>query len=128
MALGAGNDSFVWNTGDGADDVRGDTETDTVTVNGSTGADVITASPSAVLGHVLVSGGLDVATTENLVVNGLGGGDTLSARQPGRPGPADLGWRRGGDILNGGNGSDTFDRRDGCRHASTATSDVDSRS
>ena len=79
VGLGAGNDSFVWNIGDGADEVRGDADTDTVTVNGSASADAITVSPSVTPDHLDVNGGLDITTTENLVVNGLGGNDTLSA-------------------------------------------------
>ena len=47
VGLGAGNDSFVWIIGDGVDNVRGDADTDTVAVNGSTSADSITVSPSA---------------------------------------------------------------------------------
>ena len=83
VGMGAGSDSFVWNAGDGADEVRGDADSDTVTVNGSaTGPDSTTVSPTAVLGHAVVSGGPDVATTENLTVNGLGGDDTISGGPP----------------------------------------------
>ncbi len=110
VGLGAGSDSFVWNAGDGADEVLGTRDSDTVTVNGSVaGADMITVSPTAVLGHVLVSGGPDVSTTENLIVNGLGG-----ERHDLGEGPwsawfeLTLDGGVGNDILNGGNGNDTL--------------------
>jgi Ca2+-binding RTX toxin-like protein len=109
VGMGAGNDSFVWNAGDGADEIRGDADSDTVTVNGSVaGADTISVSPTAVLGHAVVSGGPDVATTENLTVNGLGGNDTISGGAVVGLFALTLDGGVGDDILNGGNGNDTL--------------------
>jgi Ca2+-binding RTX toxin-like protein len=107
VVLGAGNDSFAWNAGDGADEIRGDADADTVTVNGSAGGpDAITVSPSVEVGHVLVTGGPDIASTENLIVNGLGGGDTLSAGSLAGLVQLTFDGGTGDDILNGGNGAD----------------------
>jgi Ca2+-binding RTX toxin-like protein len=107
VGMGSGNDSFVWNAGDGADEIRGDADSDTVTVNGSaTGPDAITVSPTAVLGHALVSGGPDVATTETLIVNGMGGDDTLSGGNVVGLFQLTLDGGVGDDVLNGGNGND----------------------
>ena len=109
VGMGAGSDSFVWNAGDGADEVRGDADSDTVTVNGSVaGADTITVSPTAVLGHAIVSGGPDVSTTEDLTVNGLGGDDTISGGAVVGLFELTLDGGVGNDILNGGNGNDTL--------------------
>ena len=108
VGLGAGSDTFVWNIGDGADDVRGDTGTDTVTVNGSVSADAITVSPSATPGHLDVNGGLDISSTENLVVNGLGGNDTLSGGALVGLIDLSLDGGAGDDALNGGNGNDSL--------------------
>lgn len=108
VALDAGADSFVWNAGDGADEIRGDTETDTVTVNGSPSADAITVSASATPGHVVVSGGPDISSTEELIVNGLGGNDTLSGGLLAGLLQLTLDGGTGDDSLNGGNGNDTI--------------------
>ena len=106
VGMGPGNDSFVWNAGDGADTVRGDADEDTVTVNGSAAPDTITVSPTAVVGHALVSGGLDVTTVEALNVNGLGGEDTLFAGAVTGLFQLTFDGGAGADILNGGNGND----------------------
>ena len=123
VGLGAGNDSFVWNIGDGADEVRGDADTDTVTVNGSASADAITVSPSATPDHIDVNGGLDITSTENLVVNGLGGNDTLSGVSlaaglvqlslNGGAGDDVLSGSNGNDSLSGGTETDTVDGNQG---------------
>ena len=133
VGLGAGTDSFVWNAGDGADDVRGDGDTDTVTVNGAAGTDAITVSPTAETGHVLVSGGPDLATTENLIANGLGGNDTLSAgivatilvqlTLDGGAGADILNGGNGNDILIGGSDGDTVDGNQGADVALLGTGD-----
>ena len=107
VGMGSGSDSFVWNAGDGADEIRGDADSDTVTVNGSaTGADAITVAPTAVIGHAVVSGGPDVATTESLTVNGLGGDDTISGGALVGLFELTLNGGVGVDVLNGGNGND----------------------
>lgn len=134
VGLGAGDDSFVWNAGDGADEVRGDADADTVTVNGTaTGGDVISVAPTAELGHLLVSGGPDLATTENLIVNGRGGNDTLSGgiiaslvlqlTLDGGAGDDILSGGNGNDILLGGTDADTVDGNTGADVALLDTGD-----
>ncbi len=108
VSLGAGNDSFVWNAGDGADAIQGGADTDTATVNGMNASDVISVTPAATAGHVEVTGGLDLATTENLTVNGLGGSDTLSGGALTGLIQLSLDGGAGDDILNGGNGNDSL--------------------
>ena len=76
-------------------------------MNGSVAAaDTITVSPTAVLGHAIVSGGPDVSTTEDLTVNGLGGDDTISGGAVVGLFELTLDGGVGNDILNGGNGND----------------------
>jgi Ca2+-binding RTX toxin-like protein len=62
--------------------------------------------------------GLDIGTTEALVVNGLGGNDTMTAGNgldglinvhfDGGAGDDSLGGGDGDDVLTGGDGADTF--------------------
>ena len=80
MNGGAGNDTLVWNNGDGSDIVDGDAGNDGVEVNGApTLGDVFTLEPDA--GRIkfqrtnLVPFTLDTAT-ERFEVNGLGGNDS----------------------------------------------------
>ena len=80
---GPGNDFLVWNNGDGSDVLNGDDGTDTVVVNGSpTQGDAFTIAPNGTRVSFqrtnLVPFTLDIGTTENLVVNGAGGGDTFT--------------------------------------------------
>ena len=84
IALGAGDDALTWNAGDGADQVGGSTGLDTVTVNGTSGANSFTVTPGAVPGHVKVGSGPDLLSVETLGLNLLGGADfTVVANLPG---------------------------------------------
>ena len=81
MNGGAGNDTLVWNNGDGSDIMNGDAGNDGVEVNGApTPGDAFTLEP--VPGGVqfrrqnLVPFTLDTAT-ERFQVNGLGGNDIV---------------------------------------------------
>src|SRR6266576_4215598 len=82
---GQGNDTFVWNDGDGSDQLNGDAGNDVTEVNGSpTEGDVFKLEPVA--GSVRLTRPnlafddfrLDAAT-ERFQVNGLGGNDSIEA-------------------------------------------------
>ena len=114
---GAGDDTLVWNNGDGSDTNDGDSGLDTVEINGSPGAgDVFTVKPNpdpASAGRVrfdrtnLVAFNVNLATSEVLAVNGLGGDDAFSA-QPGTGLAIAVDGGSGADTLSGSEGSDTL--------------------
>ena len=107
-----GDDTFTWNPGDGNDVINGDAGNDTHVFNGSNGDEIMAATPNGTrvtftrnLGNIV----MDIGGFENLVVNALGGNDTVS----GAVGLAPLiamtfNGGDGNDILNGGDGVDTF--------------------
>lgn len=107
-----GDDTFVWNPGDGNDIINGDAGTDTHIFNGSAADEIMAATPNGTrvtftrnVGNII----MDIGTFENLVVNALGGNDTVS----GAVGLAPLikmtfNGGDGNDILNGSDGIDTF--------------------
>ena len=110
MSGGDGDDTLVWNNGDGSDVMNGEAGTDTTEVNGAGAAgDQFTVKPNA--GRVrfdrvnLGVFSLDIGTTENLVLNGGGGDDTMT----GAEGLAGLIKT----TMNGGDGSDTLTGTDG---------------
>ena len=129
MSGGAGNDTLVWNNGDGSDRMNGDAGNDTAEVNGSpTLGDAFTLAPES--GGVkfqrtnLVPFTLDTAT-ERFQVNGLGGNDSITAPDgvgaltllsvdggagadtiTGSDGPDLINGGEGNDVLNGGGGDD----------------------
>jgi Ca2+-binding RTX toxin-like protein len=132
---GVGDDTLVWNNGDGSDKNDGEDGFDTVEVNGALAGDVFTIAPAA--GDRvrfdrtnLVPFVLDIATSEELEVNGLDGDDQFSA-QPGTglamivngnegndslsgsEGPDALIGGSGVDALSGGAGLDVLDGQDG---------------
>ncbi|HEX4945865.1 MAG TPA: CHRD domain-containing protein, partial [Blastocatellia bacterium] len=107
MNGGDNNDVLVWSNGDNNDVLDGNLGTDVVQVNGSvTAGDVFTAGANgariAVARTNLVPFALDIGTTEQLIVNGVGGDDTLTLNS--LAGVADLAEIR----LNGFAGNDTF--------------------
>jgi Ca2+-binding RTX toxin-like protein len=82
---------------------------DTVVVNGSSGPDVLTVSPNGSQVRVTGTGftaPVDISGVPSLVVNGLGGNDTLT----GGNGLASLGFTL---TLDGGDGNDTLTGGDG---------------
>ncbi len=129
MSGGAGNDTLVWNNGDGSDVLDGDAGNDGTEVNGSpTLGDAFTLDANA--GRIkfqrtnLVPFTLD-ASTERFQVNGLGGDDSVSATAgvgaltllsvdggtgtdtiAGSDGPDLILGGEGNDVLNGGGGDD----------------------
>jgi Ca2+-binding RTX toxin-like protein len=128
MAGGAGNDTLVWNNGDGSDRILiGDAGNDGVEVNGSPNlGDVFTLAPEP--GGVrfqrtnLVPFTLDTAT-ERFQVNGLGGGDSVTANDgvgaltllsvDGGAGADTVIGSDGPDLLLGGEGNDALSGRSG---------------
>jgi len=117
MLGGADDDKLVWNNGDGSDVMDGADGKDTVEVNGATAAgDAFTVAPRTVAGRVrfartnLVEFTLDIATTEKLAVNGLGGDDSISGAT-GLKGLVALAFagHDGNDAINGGDGDDFLD-------------------
>lgn len=109
---GAGDDTLVWDNGDGSDRNDGEDGFDTIEVNGAAAGDVFTVAP-AVEGRVrflrtnLVPFVLDIATSEELEVNGLGGDDQFSA-EPGSGLAMIVNGNEGNDSLSGSEGPDTL--------------------
>src|SRR5207247_7331506 len=128
-----GNDTLVWNNGDGSDVADGNAGFDRVEINGSpTAGDAFTVRPNGAQAAIdrtnLVPFTVDFAA-EALTVNSEGGDDQLTV-SPGLPGllvTADGGSGNdsltgadeadslfggaGNDALNGGAGSDLLDRQ-----------------
>jgi Ca2+-binding RTX toxin-like protein len=79
--LGAGDDTFVWNPGDGSDSIDGEGGTDTLRFNGSAVNESISVSSNGSLARVLRDVGnvaLDTSAVERLDLNPLGGADTVT--------------------------------------------------
>jgi Ca2+-binding RTX toxin-like protein len=79
--LGAGNDTFQWDPGDGSDVVEGQDDTDTMRFNGSGGNEIFEASANG--GRVLFTRNLgnivmDLDDVEVIDLNALGGADTVT--------------------------------------------------
>jgi Ca2+-binding RTX toxin-like protein len=123
MIGGLGNDTMVWNNGDGSDIMEGQAGFDRTVVNGSdTDGDHFTIAPNGARVDFdrvnLVPFSLDIGTTEVLTVNGLGGNDTMTAGNGldalidivfnGGAGNDSLAGGDGDDVLTGGAGADTF--------------------
>jgi Ca2+-binding RTX toxin-like protein len=125
MDGGAGNDTLVWNNGDGSDTMDGDAGGgDTVEVNGNprTGDQFrVQPGPAGRVDFDRISAGpfsLDIATTERLDVNGLGGDDDIQGAAglaplilldlDGGPGADAIVGGDGPDLLQGGDDVDTL--------------------
>jgi Ca2+-binding RTX toxin-like protein len=144
----AGNDTLVWNPGDGDDVNEGGDGTDTIEVNGGGGGEVFEVKASATPGRVAFDRtgpnppgpfNLDIGSSERLDLNANGGDDSLNAAGP-VPGLA--GWTidaEGGegndtlagaaqavDILSGGAGADTLRSRDQTADSLSGGSETDS--
>jgi Ca2+-binding RTX toxin-like protein len=114
----AGNDQLIWNPGDGSDVNEGGDGIDTVEVNGGNSAEnfTIAANGSRVRFDRVDPAPftLDIGTAENLIVNGNGGDDSITAGN----GLASLiqitmDGGNGNDTLTGGDGNDTLIGGDG---------------
>ncbi len=114
MAGAAGDDTLVWNNGDGSDVMDGQDGFDRIEVNGAPAAgDAFTVAPAG--GRVnfqrtnLGPFSLNIASSEDLEMNTLGGDDTIAVAN-GLAGligiTADGG--SGNDVISGGDGADTL--------------------
>jgi Ca2+-binding RTX toxin-like protein len=128
---GAGDDTMVWNPGDGDDINEGGDGTDTTEVNGGSGGEVFTVRPGAVAGRVSFDRtgptppgpfNVDIGTTERLVLNAGGGDDRItgasglasriSSTLNGDDGNDRITGTDGADRVDGGAGNDTIRTRD----------------
>jgi len=121
------NDRLIWNPGDDTDLNEGGTGTDTVEVNGGNGAETftITANGTRVRFDRIDPApfSLDIGTSENLIVNGNGGNDAISATgnlaaliaitMDGGAGDDTLLGSNGADLILGGDGTDFIDGNQG---------------
>jgi Ca2+-binding RTX toxin-like protein len=118
----SGNDRMIWNPGDDTDLNEGGDGTDSVEVNGGNGAEVFTVTPNGTRVRfdriTPAPFGIDIGTTENLVLNANGGDDTFTASNglatliqltvDGGAGNDTLTGGDGADMLLGGDGNDTI--------------------
>ena len=123
----SGNDRFIWNPGDDTDLNEGGAGIDTIEVNGGNGAEsfTVTANGARVRFDRIDPApfALDIATSENLVLNANGGNDTFSATGnlaaligitvDGGAGNDILLGSNGVDLLLGGDGDDLVDGQQG---------------
>jgi Ca2+-binding RTX toxin-like protein len=149
VSLGdAGNDTLVWNPGDGDDVNEGGDGTDTIEVNGGGGGEVFEVKASAVPGRVAFDRtgpnppgpfNLDIGTSERLDLNANGGDDSLNAAgvasglagwtidADGGEGNDNLaGASLAVDLLSGGPGADTLRSRDQSTDSLSGGTEVDS--
>ena len=111
-SLGTGNDRFIWNPGDGSDDVLGGAGVDTLEFNGSNANEVmvVTAAAGGVaeltrdVGNIVMS----LQDIERIEVDGLGGDDRIDARGVAANAGVNvtLDGGDGNDVLRAGGGSD----------------------
>ena len=109
-----GSDLMIWNNGDGSDFMEGGEGLDDVQVNGSNSAgDSFRVDPNGervrFRRNNLSQFTLNIGTTENLDVNGQGGGDVIigAVGLVGLIG-LDLDGGEGNDLLIGGDGADVL--------------------
>ena len=127
MAGNDGNDRMVWNNGDGSDVMDGGAGRDTAEVNGSAqDGDDLTVTPNGKRVKFtrinLVPFDLDIATTEQLLVNAGGGDDRIRPAEGlgaliagafyGQVGDDRVRGTDAADLLSGGPGDDTLRARD----------------
>jgi Ca2+-binding RTX toxin-like protein len=122
--LGSGEDTFQWDPGDGSDVVEGQDGIDTMLFNGSTGAEIFTASANGGrmlfmrnLGNIVMDlndvESIDLnalGNTDQVIVNDLSGTDVVEANVnlAGTLGGADGDGAADQVIVNGTNGDDTI--------------------
>ncbi len=143
----AGNDTMVWNPGDGDDVNEGGDGSDTVEVNGGGGGEVFEVKASAIPGRAVFDRtgpnppgpfNIDIGTAERLDLNANGGDDSLNAAgiasglagwtidADGGDGNDNLaGASQAVDLLSGGAGADTLRSRDESVDTLTGGSEVD---
>src|SRR5215211_6465602 len=109
---GAGDDTLVWNNGDGTDVVNGDGGRDDVEVNGAPAADdIFSVQPNGARIKFdrpnLVPFTIDIGSSETMHANGLGGNDSISVGEVGTYEVTGSGGP-GNDTLTGTGSSETF--------------------
>jgi Ca2+-binding RTX toxin-like protein len=128
---GAGDDTMVWNPGDGDDINEGGDGNDTTEVNGGGGPEDFEVKPSAVPGRVSFDRtgptppgpfNIDIGTTEQLVLNAGAGDDEIAGSKGlaglikstfnGDDGNDRIKGTDGEDLLTGGKGKDLIRSRD----------------
>lgn len=123
--LGAGNDTFVWDPGDGSDVVEGQAGTDTMVFNGAGAAEQVDVSANGNRLRFFRNPGnvtMDTAGVERVDFNALGGADVVTVNDLAGTGVRsvniDLAGTLGGVtgdgqadgvIVNGTNGNDAID-------------------
>jgi Ca2+-binding RTX toxin-like protein len=144
----AGNDTLVWNPGDGDDVNEGGEGSDTIEVNGGGGGEVFEVKASTTAGRVAFDRtgptppgpfNLDIGTSERLDLNANGGDDSLNAAGvasglagwtidvEGGEGNDNLaGASQAVDLLSGGPGADTLRSRDQSADSLSGGTEVDS--
>ena len=124
---GDGDDTLVWNPGDGDDINEGGAGNDTIEVNGGAGGEVFTVRPSPTAGRVLFDRtgptppgpfNLDIGTAERLVLNAGAGNDRITGARGlagriastfnGDAGNDRITGTDGADRLDGGAGNDVI--------------------
>jgi Ca2+-binding RTX toxin-like protein len=124
---GAGDDTMVWNPGDGDDLNEGGDGNDTVEVNGG-GPEDFEVKPSAIAGRVSFDRtdpapfNIDIGTSEQLLLNAGGGDDEIAGSKGlvglimstfnGDDGNDRIKGTDGEDLLTGGKGKDLIRSRD----------------
>ena len=123
----SGNDRMIWNSGDDTDLNEGGDGTDTVEVNGGSGAEAFTTTANGARVRFdridPAPFAIDIGTSENLVLNALGGDDSHAATGnlaaliaitvDGGAGNDTILGSNGIDILIGGDGNDFIDGQQG---------------
>ena len=107
---GNGNDQMIWNPGDGSDVMDGQNGSDTLVFNGAKAAEKIDISANAGrlrffrdVGNIT----MDVAGTENVVFNALGGADVITVHNLAGTGVKNVTLGLGassGRVVGGGDG------------------------
>ena len=122
--LGSGDDTFVWDPGDGSDSVEGQSGNDTMVFNGASGAEQIDLSANGSRLRLFRDVGkvtMDTRGVEQVDVNALGGADTVTVNDLTGTGVSgvnvDLAGALGGTaadgqtdrvVVNGSNGNDAI--------------------
>lgn len=122
-----GHDRMIWNLGDDSDLMEGGAGNDTAEVNGGDGAGAFAVAANGArvrLDRVDISPfSIDIGTTETIVLNAGGGGDSISAvgsltdltrlTIDAAAGNDIVGGGNGADVLLGGDGNDRVDGSQG---------------
>ncbi len=116
--MGAGNDTFVWNPGDGSDTVDGGTGTDAMLFNGANVAENIDISANgshALFTRDVANITMDLNRIETIQFNALGGADNITVNDMTGTDVSEVDLNLGGNdgaadtvTLNATNGNDVI--------------------